>query len=82
MGGRVRHLEKSAAAILLASAIGRQFDAIVTGVTDRGTWVRIFQPPVEGKLVGGASGLRVGNRIRVKLVATDVDRGYIDFAAA
>jgi VacB/RNase II family 3'-5' exoribonuclease len=76
-----RHLEKSAAAILLASAIGRQFDAIVTGVTDRGTWVRIFQPPVEGKLTGGGSGLRVGNRLHVKLVATDVDRGYIDFAA-
>lgn len=76
-----RHLEKSAAAILLAPAIGRQFDAIVTGVTDRGNWVRIFRPPVEGKLAGGPSGLRVGNRMRVKLVSTDVDRGYIDFAA-
>lgn len=76
-----RHLEKSAAAILLAPAIGRRFDAIVTGVTDRGNWVRIFQPPVEGKLAGGPSGLRVGNRMRVKLVSTNVDRGHIDFAA-
>lgn len=76
-----RHLEKSAAAILLAPGIGRQFDAIVTGVTDRGTWVRIFQPPVEGKLNGGPSGLRVGDRLRVKLVSTDVDRGHIDFGA-
>lgn len=76
-----RHLEKSAAAILLAGSIGRQFDAIVTGVTGRVNWVRIFQPPVEGKLAGGPSGLRVGNRMRVKLIATDVDRGYIDFAA-
>ena len=75
-----RQVQKSAAALLLAPRIGEQFDAIVTGASEKGTWVRIFQPAVEGKLVQGFEGLDVGDRLRVKLVNTDVDRGFIDFA--
>jgi exoribonuclease-2 len=74
-----RQVEKSTAALLLQSATGRQYDGIITGVSDKGTWVRIFRPPVEGKLVHGSEGLDVGNRIRVQLIHTDIDRGFIDF---
>ena len=74
-----RQVEKSTAAMLLQHNIGRQFDGIVTGVSDKGTWVRIFHPPVEGKLVTGFEGLDVGQRLRVQLVHTDVYRGFIDF---
>jgi VacB/RNase II family 3'-5' exoribonuclease len=74
-----RQVEKSTAALLLGSDIGRQFDGIITGVSDKGTWVRIFNPPVEGKLVNGFEGMDVGNRIRVQLIHTDVNRGFIDF---
>jgi exoribonuclease-2 len=74
-----RQVEKSTAAMLLGSDIGRQFDAIITGVSDKGTWVRIFHPPVEGKLVHGFEGMDVGNRVRVQLIHTDVNLGFIDF---
>ena len=74
-----RQVGKSAAAMLLASRIGEQFDAIVTGAADKGTWVRIFHPPVEGRLVSGFEGVDVGHTVRVQLVRTDVERGYIDF---
>jgi exoribonuclease-2 len=74
-----RQVRKSAAALLLEKRVGEQFDAIVTGVSDKGTWVRVFDPPVEGKLVHGSEGLEVGNKLRVKLIATDVERGFIDF---
>jgi exoribonuclease-2 len=74
-----RQLEKSAAALVLESRIGQRFDAIVTGASDRGTWVRLLQPPIEGKLVSGFKGLDVGDRVRVQLVRTDAERGYIDF---
>jgi VacB/RNase II family 3'-5' exoribonuclease len=74
-----RQVRKSAAALLLASRVGERFDAIVTGASDKGTWVRIFHPPVEGKVMRGAHGLDVGDRVRVELVATDVERGFIDF---
>jgi exoribonuclease-2 len=74
-----RQVEKSTAALLLARSIGQSFDGIVTGVSDKGTWVRIFKPPVEGKIVHGFEGLDVGNRIRVQLIHTDVSRGFIDF---
>jgi len=76
-----RQVGKSAAALLLASRIGAQFDAIVTGVSDKGTWARISAPAAEGRIVRGFEGLRVGNRVRVELVHTDVARGFIDFAA-
>ena len=75
-----RQVGKSAAALLLEPRIGQQFDAIVTGASQKGTWVRILRPPVEGKLVHGADGLDVGDRVQVTLVATDVERGYIDFS--
>jgi exoribonuclease-2 len=74
-----RQVGKSAAAMLLTSSIGQKFDAIVTGASGKGTWVRISQPPVEGKLDSGPAGLQVGDRLRVQLVSTDVERGYIDF---
>ncbi len=74
-----RQVGKSAAALLLESRIGERFDAIVTGVTDHGTWVRIFNPPVEGKLERGFEGVDVGQKLRVQLISTDVRRGYIDF---
>ena len=72
-------MEKSAAALLLASRIGERFDAIVTGASEKGTWVRIFRPAVEGKVVRGFEGLDVGDRVRVELADTDVERGFIDF---
>jgi exoribonuclease-2 len=74
-----RQVRKSAAAMLLESRIGEQFDAIVTGASDKGTWVRIFQPPIEGKLNSGFESVDVGHRLRVQLIRTDVERGYIDF---
>jgi len=76
-----RSVAKSAAAMLLGSRVGEVFDAIVTGAADKGTWVRILSPPVEGKLVGGFAGMRVGNRLRARLLRTDVERGFIDFTA-
>jgi len=74
-----RQVTKSAAAILLQSRIGEQFDAIVTGASDKGTWVRLLNPPVEGRLDSGFEGLDVGNQLRVQLVSTNVERGFIDF---
>lgn len=75
-----RHVRKSASALLLRRKIGKSFEGIVTGASSKGTWVRVFQPPVEGKLVKGEKGLDVGDRVRVKLIHVDVDRGFIDFA--
>ncbi len=74
-----RQVRKSAAALLLESRVGERFDGIVTGASEKGTWVRIFHPPVEGKLVHGFNGVKVGQKLRVKLVGTDVERGFIDF---
>jgi VacB/RNase II family 3'-5' exoribonuclease len=77
-----RQVGKSAAAMLLESRIGQQFDAIVTGASDKGTWVRLLHPPVEGRLVSGFGGVDVGHRLRVQLTHTDVERGYVDFKNA
>jgi len=77
-----RLVRKSAAALLLESSIGQRFDAIVTGASEKGTWARLFHPPVEGKVIRGFEGLDVGDRVRVRLIATDVERGFIDFARA
>lgn len=74
-----RHVCKSAAALLLATRLGEHFDAIVTGASDKGTWVRIAHPAAEGKLVNGTKGLDVGDRVQVKLLHIDVERGFIDF---
>jgi exoribonuclease-2 len=75
-----RQVRKSAAAMLLSDRVGEWFDGVVTGAAAKGTWVRIFRPPVEGKLVHGFGHLRVGDKVRVKLLGVDVERGYIDFA--
>ncbi len=74
-----RQVRKSAAALLLEHRIGEQFDAIVTGAAEKGTWVRLLHSPVEGRLESGFEGVDVGLRVRVELVRTDVERGYIDF---
>jgi exoribonuclease-2 len=74
-----RQVSKSAAALLLESRIGEGFDAIVTGAAAKGTWVRLLDPPVEGRLVRGFEGIDVGHRLRVRLTRTDVEQGFIDF---
>jgi VacB/RNase II family 3'-5' exoribonuclease len=74
-----RLVAKSAAAMLLSSRIGDQYDAICTGAADKGTWVRIFHPPIEGRLFHGYEGVDVGNRLKVRLIHVDVDKGFIDF---
>jgi len=75
-----RRVRKSAAALLLESKIGQHFDAIVTGASAKGTWVRIVRPSAEGKIVQGFEGLDVGDRVRVELLDTNVEQGFIDFA--
>ena len=77
-----RKVAKSAAALLLAPRIGQEFDGIVTGASDKGTWARITGPVAEGRIVRGFEGLRVGDRVRVQLTHTDAARGFIDFALA
>jgi exoribonuclease-2 len=74
-----RRVRKSAAACLLRSRIGQVFDGIITGVSEKGTYLRITNPPAEGKITEGFRGLRVGDRVRATLQAADVERGYIDF---
>jgi len=75
-----RQVRKSAAALLLQGRIGETFDALVTGASSKGTWVRLLHPPVEGRVVQGEAGLDVGDQIRVRLEHTDVQRGFIDFS--
>jgi exoribonuclease-2 len=74
-----RLVRKAAAALLLQGHVGERYDAIVTGASEKGTWVRIRRPPVEGRLERGGDGLEVGDRVRVKLVRTDPAHGFIDF---
>lgn len=76
-----RQVVKSAAAMLLSHRIGQQFSATITGASDNGTFARLAHPPVEGKLVQGYAGRRVGERLQVQLVATDVERGHVDLVA-
>lgn len=75
-----RTMRKVAAALFLSKRIGDTFDAIVTGATDKGTFVRLVEPPAEGRVVSGERGLDVGDTLRVKLVATEPKKGFIDFA--
>ena len=75
-----RQMKKCAAAELLADKVGCLFSALITGSSEKGTWVRIKHPPVEGKLVRGNQRSNVGERLRVRLLATDVEKGFIDFA--
>jgi ribonuclease R len=74
-----RQVGKSAAALLLEERIGERFDAIVTGASDKGTWARLLDIPVEGKVVQGFEGLDVGDQVRVQLTSINVERGFIDF---
>ncbi|HET7704968.1 MAG TPA: RNB domain-containing ribonuclease [Thermoanaerobaculia bacterium] len=77
-----RQIRKSAAALLLHNRIGEHFEGVVTGASAKGTWARVFDPPVEGRIVRGEENLDLGDRVRVKLLSVDVERGYIDFARA
>jgi ribonuclease R len=74
-----RKMRKVAAAVLMQERIGEVFDAIVTGVTPKGTFARVLRPPVDGLVVRGEQGLRVGDKIRVRLLSADPQRGFIDF---
>ncbi len=75
-----REMSKRLAAVAMANRIGAIFDAIVTGVTPKGTFVRALQPRVEGLLAQGQQGVDVGDKLRVKLIRTDPQHGFIDFA--
>jgi VacB/RNase II family 3'-5' exoribonuclease len=77
-----REMSKRLAAIAMSHRVGETFDAIITGVTPKGTFVRVLQPHMEGLLAQGAQGLNVGDRLRAKLVRTDVQHGFIDFVKA
>jgi len=77
-----REMAKRLAAVAMQHRIGETFDAVVTGVTDHGTFVRVLQPHIEGLLAQGQQGLDVGDKIRAKLIRTDVQKGFIDFARA
>src|SRR5256885_8117318 len=70
-----RQVRKSAAALLLSSHVGEHYDGVVTGASEKGTWVRIFRPPVEGKVVRGSDGLDIGDKVNVKLLSVDVHAG-------
>jgi exoribonuclease-2 len=74
-----RKMKKSAAIVVLSTKFDETFDAIVTGSSKKGTWVRIFHPPVEGKLVQGYQNKDVGDHLQVKLVNLDIENGFIDF---
>jgi VacB/RNase II family 3'-5' exoribonuclease len=75
-----RQIEKSAAAMLLGSRIGARFDGVVTGASEKGTWVRIENPAAEGRVVKDFQGFDVGNHVHVQLLHVDAARGFIDFA--
>ncbi|MDD5669245.1 MAG: S1 RNA-binding domain-containing protein, partial [Candidatus Omnitrophica bacterium] len=74
-----RFMRKAAAAVLLRDRIGESFEAIVTGVSDKGTYARIIIPPVEGRVMRGETGLAVGQKVRVRLIGIDPYKGHIDF---
>jgi exoribonuclease-2 len=76
-----RQVRKSAAALVLAPCVGERFDAVVTGTKATGTFVRLVEPPAEGRVVRGEAGLDVGDRVRVRLLAADPEHGFLDFAA-
>ena len=73
-------MRKIAAAAMLSDRIGEEFDGLVTGVKSNGTFARLFHPPVDGRIMRGERGLQVGDKVRVRLVDTDAERGFIDFA--
>jgi exoribonuclease-2 len=74
-----RNVRKIVAALILQDRIGQSFDGIVTGANQKGTFVRTVHPPAEGMVVSNHEGFDVGDKVRVKLVAADPAKGYIDF---
>jgi exoribonuclease-2 len=74
-----RQVEKSANAMLLKHRVGEVFEAIVSGASPKGTWIRLFHPHVEGKLVNGFNGLEVGYKLKVRLIQINIEEGFIDF---
>ena len=77
-----RRVRKSEAALVLEPRIGEVFEGLVSGINDKGSWIRIFAPPVEGKLVGRPPRLAIGQAVRVRLAVANVERGFIDFVLA
>jgi exoribonuclease-2 len=77
-----RQVRKSAAALLLEKRVGEVFEGVITGDADKGTWVRTFDPPAEGRVDVAPGGRHVGDKVRVRLVATDFERGFLDFEPA
>jgi ribonuclease R len=77
-----RFMRKVAAMILLKDSIGEIFDGIVTGASEKGTYVRLFKPPAEGRILRGEFGLNVGQKVKVRLIHLDPENGYIDFERA
>ena len=77
-----RQVRKSAAAMVIQPRVGETFDAVVTGASNKGTFVRVAKPPVEGKLLNPRAGSDVGDHLRVKLSGVNIDRGFIDFQQA
>lgn len=77
-----RKVQKSAAALLVADRVGDYFNGVVVGATEKGTWVRLDHPTIEGRVARGWHGLDVGDRVRVKLLSYDVEQGFIDFGRA
>jgi VacB/RNase II family 3'-5' exoribonuclease len=75
-----RSMMKRVAAVALAGSVGKTFHGVITGANDKGTFVRVFDPPVEGKIVKGANGLDVGDTVDVTLLHTDPQHAFIDFA--
>jgi exoribonuclease R len=74
-----RTMGKRVAAVAFHDRIGQSFAAVVTGVTPKGVFVRVIDPPIEGRLMRGEQGLDVGDQVTVKLLSTDPQRGFIDF---
>ena len=74
-----RFMRKAAAAVLMQDRVGETFEAFVTGASERGTYVRLINPPVEGKVMRGGGNLKVGHKVMVRLISTDPYNGYVDF---
>jgi len=77
-----RFMRKAAAAVLLRHRTGELFDALVTGASEKGTYARLITPPAEGRIIQGEHGLKVGQKVRVRLLKTDPYNGFIDFGYA
>jgi exoribonuclease-2 len=72
-------MRKAAAAVLLRERLGEVFDALVTGASSKGVYVRLLTPPAEGRVIQGDHGLDVGDAVRVRLLSADPISGFIDF---